>query len=340
MRRFLPLLLSLVVISFALQAGAQTEPDSDNLKHFWNFESGSPTDMIGDANGTLKNDASIADGKLMLISDEAAGPYLDIPGDVIEINTYPELTLEVWCTPVPASNDGPNMTLYFGSTSAGGVGIKHVFYSTGRWGNAPRAGISTRHQTAGYLSEEGITGGSEYGDSTLRHHVITIKDTMMYLYIDGIQVGLDTFDLDSTRLDLLSNDSVFFGKAGYTSDPTWKGSIELVGLWNKALSADEVQWLYDQGEKRAAPSKINSTKQINANLNGIALNYKANRLTYFMVGSEFEGLPNLAIYNTNGSIVHQQQNFENGSEVNLKPGIYLVRLFTGSQTTTGKILVW
>lgn len=74
------------------------DPGTSNLKHSWKFNDGTADDHVGGANGTLVGGAAIVDGALVT---SAQGQWMEMPGDVIALNTYDAVTIEAWYTPDP-----------------------------------------------------------------------------------------------------------------------------------------------------------------------------------------------------------------------------------------------
>jgi hypothetical protein len=350
MKRTLHLLLSFCLIFSFKTLNAQVEPDVANLTHFWSFEDGTADDEVNNADGTLMNDAVIDAGQLLLLDTTMIGAYLSIPGDVVQVNTYNELSFEIWCTPAPnttALHSGNNMTAYFGGVNSGGwAGISYLYYGINSWSSTtPHAGISAENTSAGYLSEEGVDVSGALGDSVLRHHIITLKDDTLKIFIDGALMASTGLSRDSSRISYLSNDTILFGRGGYSGDQTWKGSFDLIAIWSNALSADEILWLYNQGSLRAltadTTSQDTTTSVVNLKRNEQSINiyYSNNRL--FMSGENSNSFVDLSvtIYNINGCEVYCQDNFQSGSSLNLLPGVYIAEIYNKSYRLTKKVIV-
>ena len=63
--------------------------------HQYSFEDGTPTDDQGHAHGTLRGDAYINCGELILDGDE---DWMEMDGSLIDVNSYTELSLVLWAT--------------------------------------------------------------------------------------------------------------------------------------------------------------------------------------------------------------------------------------------------
>jgi hypothetical protein len=316
---------------------AQIEPNGYYLKHIWDFENEDAKDGVGDADGILYKDATISGGKLELLGTDTYAGYVELWADVIQINTFPELAAEVWATANAAEPNYMNMLIYFG-TSQGTLGYDYFFYTPSRrWQeNDPetRAGVSI----GTWDREDGITYTS-LDDEVLHHHVVTWKDSLIILYVDGDSVAsavLDSAEIKYYNIETtLSNDSAFIGKGGYAEDPTWKGTVELVALWDKALNANEIQWLYEAGEKRG-PIEVSGINS--ADLQSVKIYSLNNRLFIQNVPDELTTI-SLTIYNILGSIVYQNNDFQNGTYLNLKEGVYVVKVESQENNFKQKVII-
>lgn len=338
MKKNLQILFTLCFTFLMLNMNAQTKPDMSNLTHLWTFENGKTLDAVGNADGTLMNGAVVnGSGELELLDTAAHGGYLELPGDQININTYPEITLEIWCTPAPDTNLDihANMAVCFGGTN-GSIGVDYLFYTPGRFGPnaAARLGISCLDSTTPWSQEEGLNYSGLYLPEN-HYSVITISGTTMDLYVDGALATTGQITKTDNMIANLSNDSAWVGRGDYAADPTWKGTVQLVGLWDKALSADEILWLYQKGSGRAAPtSAINS-----ASARGKVNIYAVDNQLFIQNLPEYQRNISVTIYNINGSIAYQTSNFRNGTSLNLVPGVYIARIETDNDNYVRKLVI-
>jgi hypothetical protein len=328
--------LTFCLASTMLNISAQVKPSSFNLKHLWDFENEDAKDGVGDADGILMKDAAISGGILELLGTDTHAGYVELWADVIQINTYPELTAEIWATANAAEPNYMNMLIYFG-TAQGTLGFDYFFYTPGRrWQeNDPETRVGVSIGT--WDSEDGITY-SPLDDEELHHHVVTWKDSLITLYVDGESVASSVLDSAETKYyhieTTLSNDSAFIGKGCYADDPSWKGTVELVALWNKALSADEVQWLYEAGAKREPiVSRINSE-----NMKSVEIYSLNNRLFIQNIPNKLSTI-SVTIYNIIGSIVYQNNDFSNGAYLNLQKGVYVAIVENRENNFTQKLFI-
>jgi len=235
------LILLLVGLS-ATAAWANLQP-----VHSWTFDDGTANDSVGEAHGTLIGGAAIVDGAMVTTAQDQ---WMEMPGDVIDINSYDAVTIEAWYTPPAGANTGWSMLAYFGGSSEpdiaeGGVGINGYFITSARADDMSRAGISTGELTQPW-GDETMANGPEYDDGLLHHMVSTLDADEITLYIDGELVASTPMDADNNIHDL-SNDYALLAKGGYAVDPEWIGAIHEFNIYGTALLPEEVQALYSVG---------------------------------------------------------------------------------------------
>ncbi len=313
---------------------AQVKPSNANLTHFWDFEKSAPFDLVGDADGELSELATISNGVLDLTDTTSPGGFLSLPGNIIALNTYSQVTIETWATPSTTANDGKALMLWsFGVH--GNPGKKYFFFTPARWGTQTACKISVGDDSP-WANEDGFATGASIGDSVLHHYVITIDTSnIMILYVDGSELLRDTLAA-THKLSNIANDTAFIGKSVYSPDPTWKGTVDLFAIWNKALSADEVLWLFQAGSKRKPET---SNKINNLSLSGYPAIYAYKNRLFIKNLPQSNTPAKINIYNIMGSLVFQTNNFVDGCYLNLKAGVYMVRVNINNQMFTQKIVL-
>ncbi len=335
MKKNVPILLILLLAFYTISVNAQVKPDDINHElHFYDFEDGTVDDFIGDAHGNLQGSATINNGVLDLTNTEVYSGYMSVLGSKINVNTFPSLTVEAWGTPSTAANNGRAVMMWAFGTY-GNPGFRYLFFTPARWG----INVASRQSVGGeepWANEDGIDYDDEtVGDSTLHHYVVTRVDSFIYLYVNGELAKGDTMT-SRFRIDSIANDDLFIGRSVYSPDSTWKGTIDLFSVWNKALSADEVKWLYDQGSKRGlpVPSGIENKKEP-VNLINFYVTY--NRL--FVRNVQDVNNLSVIIYNISGSVVYQNNRFQNGEYLKLDQGVYIVKSHYLNNSAVQKIVI-
>jgi len=332
MKRKLLVLLSFCLTFMMLNLNAQVQPSVSNLKHIWDFEAGNTKDRLGDVWGELNDNATIHNGILDLTDTAAPGGSMSLPADIIQINTYSVLSIEAWATPSAVTNSGKALMMWSFGTY-GNPGLRYLFFTPARWGVQTAARLSVGPDQP-WANEDGFAFDDNIGDSVLHHYVVKIdENNIISLYVDGEFHGADTMDATHV-IDSISNDTAFIGKSVYSADPTWKGTVELFAIWDVALSADEIQWLYNAGPK--AP--LVSVKSVTDDLNSVTIYSNNNQLFINNVPGDIQTF-SVTIYNMTGSVVYQSNNFRNGTFLNLKNGIYLVNVNVAGKQYKEKILI-
>ena len=229
-----------IVLEFESSAIVPVDPGTDNLVHSYTFEDGTANDSVGEAHGTLVGGAAVVDGALVTTAQDQ---WMEMPGDIIAMNTFDEVTIEAWYASEAGANTGWSMLAYFGD-SVNGLGSNGFLITTARADDKSRAAISCGDIATPWASETGADG-PEYDDGLLHHMVSTIDATDITLYIDGELIASTPLAAHNS-ISGISQNFAYLAKGGYDGDPEWIGSIEEFNIYNKALSASEVLFLASQ----------------------------------------------------------------------------------------------
>ena len=207
------------------------------LKHQYTFEDGTTNDYVGTAHGTLVGGAVVAGGALVTTAQDQ---WMAMPGNVIAMNTYPEVSIEEWYTP-SGTNTSWSMLAYFGAQNPGAawMGTDYFFITSARDDNKSRAAISVGDSSAPWGDECGADG-PEYDDAGVLHQMVgTLTATDIALYIDGVLIS-SAMLVDNDYIGGISQQLAYLAKGGYGNDPEWIGSIQEFNIYNHALSDAEV----------------------------------------------------------------------------------------------------
>jgi hypothetical protein len=212
--------------------------------HSYTFEDGTANDSVGEAHGTLIGGAEIIDGAMVNAQQDG---WMEMPGDVIAMNTFDEVTIEAWYTPSGGANGGFTMLASFGLTNpdADWMGVDYFMMTSARGDDVSRAAISIGNYSDPWATESSVNG-PEYDDGILHHVVATLTATEIAFYIDGVLMGTSELAGDN-HIEGISQSSAYLAKAPYGQDPEWIGSIEEFNIYNVALSAEQVAAKYDAG---------------------------------------------------------------------------------------------
>jgi len=208
--------------------------------HSYTFQDGTGNDSVGQADGVLMGDAAIVDGSLVVDGD---GDWMEMPGDVIAINTYSEMTLELWST---QSVDNPfSMTASFGGTWDNGMGKDYICICTGRGDQMNRGSIANTPDEVNPWEDEVGVSSPELNDGIEHHYVLTITAAELAYYVDGVLIG--TAPLGETTISGVSNDFVYLGTGIYSVDPTMNCSINEFNIYDAAISDKQIADNYAAG---------------------------------------------------------------------------------------------
>jgi hypothetical protein len=226
------------------------------LVHQYTFEDGTANDSVGSAHGTLVGDATVAGGALVLDGD---GDWMSMPGEVIAMNTYSEVSVETWFTSVDGGNTGFHMLTAFGEEGTGanpGFGYKYLFITPARGDDVSRTAIQTSSMDDSPWDEEtGVSATVEHDDGLEHHFVATVDATNITFYIDGALIGSEPLAAGN-EIAGIGQAVAYLGKGVYTVDPLWTGSVEELSIYNRALSLVEVQANYAAGPQKVGPAPV------------------------------------------------------------------------------------
>jgi hypothetical protein len=221
------------------------------LQHLYTFEDGTANDTQGTAHGVIQDGARVYAGQLALgeTAGSATMQHVVLPAADIAINTYSELTFEIWLSPNGApDNEGFTMAAAFGrhgdpvididAGDSADFGHNYIMIQPTRGGGGPsRVAI-----TDDYFNMETGVEASVLRGTGQRHIAVTFTSTgpdatTINYYLDGALVNSATGDAD---LADLSNSVAYLGKSVYTLDPYYLGTIDEFRIHDNALSASAV----------------------------------------------------------------------------------------------------
>lgn len=216
-------------------------PEMSSLTHSYLFD-GNTLDYIGGVHGVLEGGATVGAGSVAF----ADGQFVSLSGPDINVPSYSEISVEAWFTPEGGTNNSWHTVYSFGKTvSSNNYGAGYFHFQPAREDNVSKTAISTGNESEPWTAEDGVAG-PEIDDAAM-HHVVSILDaSAVHMYLDGEYVGSTAYT-GTNAISALSNEVAYFAKGVYGNDPTWKGSIQEVNIYNKALSAGEVAYQFARG---------------------------------------------------------------------------------------------
>lgn len=228
-------ILLLIIALMPMALFAQTDPGVDNLKHKWTFNNGSSLDEVGQLEGLLHGNAYVTDNALSTTREG----WFEMPAEAIAVNTYPALTQSVWVIS-KGTNKGNYPITWFGNIN----GAVAVDYTTivGTTSNSIYCGISCLKYDEPWYGLTGVVAPN-LDNPQLHHFVSVIDDITIKMYVDGVLVAIETLT-ENNKVANISPALAYLCNNGYMEDPDWKGLICEFSLYNKALTDDEVMYLY------------------------------------------------------------------------------------------------
>jgi hypothetical protein len=205
------------------------------LVSWWPGE-GNANDVIGTNNGTLVGGASYAAGEVgQAFSFDGTNGYVSIP-DSPSLDTFvSSITIEAWIK-VNQFNSYPDWN--------GIVTKGNSSWRLARYGNSSVIGFSTSG-----LSNVDLPGTQNVNDGQW-HHVAAVYDgTNKYIYVDGV---LDA-TVPATGTIAQNSYPVCIGENGEALGHLWNGLIDEASIYNRALSALEIQTIYAAGSGGKCP---------------------------------------------------------------------------------------
>ena len=224
--------------------------------HHYTFDDGTFTDLVGNLDGEVVGAGSISDGSLVL-----NGGTGELDATALAINTYKDLSIEVWATSDRVANTGFHVLVGLGEINRrdATLAANYVLLTPDRGDGMIRGAISTKDRpeeplfseerpSTPWSFESGVSS-PRIDDGEEHHYVITVSESArrVELFVDGKSVG------KRKTLQKLSDVATKIARLGllYPQDPPWQGSINELAIYEGALTAAEVAEAY---AKRPAPA--------------------------------------------------------------------------------------
>jgi hypothetical protein len=219
---------------------------TQDLFAYWTFDEGTGASA---ADGTGNHDGTIS-GATWDTSTGKFGNALSFDGTSDDVSvgsgnpvgSGDTLTLSLWATADSLSDSSNSLNGLIGkrngydSTMPFQFGIKQLVPRIERSGSGASFGAAVGTELAGW------TG--------YKHIVLTLSGTTATVYIDGVVHGTGIYELGTDTDAPLTIGSTAPMKA------EWDGNIDDVAIWSRALSAEEVQFIYASGVEGLALGQI------------------------------------------------------------------------------------
>lgn len=195
---------------------------------------GDANDIIGANNGTLQNGAGFDQGKV-----DAAFRF-DGVDDVVEIlssqaiQNSTNFTIEFWFRPAftitPADTDSPSLFIKTTEISTDSIGIE----------NGPNGG---RLEVRGGPGSRLWSTNSTWLSNTWYHVALSFASDTYRLFINGREEGA----LVSSHSILNNGNNIRWGGLGFASSASFRGLLDELSLYSRALGANEIAAIYAAG---------------------------------------------------------------------------------------------
>jgi hypothetical protein len=216
------------------------------LIHRYSFTDGAK-DSVGKIDGTLKGDAKVADGKLVLNnggkgSDDPKLSYLEFGAPLIPKGG--SVSLVAWVT---SSGSYPYARVVDIGNSEGGVGEAFIYIVARHDEDKSRGAI-----TASDTDSKTMVSGDPLDDGKPHMAVLVIDGDAkkLRMYIDGKQ-SAPAEDLGQNTLDKVKPVHNWLGRSAFDENPGLSASIDEFRVYDHALSTEEVGAL-----QKAGPDKL------------------------------------------------------------------------------------
>jgi hypothetical protein len=257
--------------------------------HLYTFNDGTVSgntvsDLVGGADGTLFNGASVSGGSLVLADNSGATganvQYMQMPDGVLPDGSA-SATFELWFTASPSSG------VWGRGFDIGAGEENYVMFTPRKGGGGSRAAIKQN----GALGEQVADAPTAYNDGIQHLATVTVDDatdTLLY-YIDGFEVG--QVSLAGTNLTGIEAVNNFLGRSQFAVDPGFIGSMNQFAIYDRVLSASEVLGNYSAGPISGALAPIGFTQTTPGST---TMELEGDQTTVFPVGTLVAATPLLS----------------------------------------------
>jgi hypothetical protein len=220
------------------------------ITHRYSFNDGTANDLVGSANATLRNNATITGGKLVLDNDgintsPLTGQYASLPQNILHT---PNFALEVWIT-FDGGNPWQRIVDFGNSVPSGGqtYGSTGFLIFTMNSSMRPLGQLSINSWGGGHT--DAIGGSSLTPDFPIggEHQFVWVHSlTLGYeeLFMDGASIGKLSAEEDPSTT---TYSNFWIGRSQFSQDPFYNGSIDELRTYDNVLTPGDVLSNYRAG---------------------------------------------------------------------------------------------
>ena len=235
------LMLSIFVFLFSFSLASASAPDpADTVAYYTLDETSGTTASDSTPNG---NDGT-ANNNRVFTSNTGTSGIINSGADLTQDNDWINLgTIDDTTNSFTYS-----MWVNFASLPNGGCGDIQTFFGhrTGSTTSTYRY-MNYHPSSCGQNSFQGFVGNIELDSGiapsidTWYHVVLTFDGTTAKLYVDDVETD------SGTGAGTLSNNDISIGRREGSNNQYINGKVDEVGIWDRALTSDEVSYLYAEG---------------------------------------------------------------------------------------------
>ena len=254
------LLTALAIAGFAVTSLAQTVPNyvpTNGLVGWWPFNGNAIDESINTNDGTVNGATLTADR----FGNTNAAYSFDGTSNYIQINLINALntsnvnglTLSGWTNMTSLSNQ-PQSVIFMVDNLNNGFNTGYDYTSTKLYGQAGNAGVGAPM----FISSLNTVSSNNWYNVVL---TCDFNANTSKLYINGVLQSQSSVTLITTILT-----KIFIGRG---PNPFWyqNGKLDDIGIWNRALSQQEITGLYN-GNVCFQTITVTDTLLINTNITG------------------------------------------------------------------------
>jgi hypothetical protein len=229
------------------------------LRHRYPFN-GNANDVAGTAHGTLKGNATIAGGALILTGGANGVNYLDLPNGLVS-QGMTNATFEIWARQDAVATWSRIMD--FGNSNNGednpGGGVNYLFWTLADGQGNQRFAVTTNGPGAEAPQLVGLpTVNGQTNQYVVTYDTVNNVDVM---YTNGVRVitsgnstaGVGPQNTAPFAMSNFNDVNVWVGRSQYSADPSFNGAIFEFRIYEGAFNSNEVAARFAAGMDGADP---------------------------------------------------------------------------------------
>ncbi len=315
MKQLSILLPFLFLILPQLQAQLPSYVPSTGLVAWYPFN-GNAQDQSGNGNHGAPSNATMTtdrDGNLNAAYSFNGGNSLIDCGNIFDLNNASQVTLTAWFYSLGNISSSQVISKEHYQSNANGF---HIGYSSSG-GNNMEVMMSINAHGSGEASTVAINTEEWYHVALVFDGPASTEIERLKMYINGTMVPL-SFNYPIPDMTSAAVYPLYIGNNyGFVSVSQWYGKIDDVGIWNAALSAQQISDLYDAIDMTVGIDGAHTNNHY------IAYDPSSNLIRY---NAPINGRAHVRIYNQLGALVLEQRLGQTLNVSTLPHGMYILQL--------------